>query len=231
MGDPTLNIFDAILLQGVSAPISWITNGIIGELVRMFFFYNRWREKGAELVLAIPFMRFFDICFILSVVVYFNLYSSGITPELTLGLLLVAVIVMLSFLMLPKICKRISYYLIKYQHTELSLRLLGILKMLEKSYDKMKLGRLEHLFIISFITLLIWGVELASLVFLFKDFNSSITYALKRMANNALLKNVIIYNRAAIQDTTIEYNIFFLVLIVITLVILITKNVQFKGKE
>lgn len=156
-------IGDLFLLQNLTSVFSWMTNVWIGEFFRLWFYHSKWNRQGPEMLIAVPFIRIFDLFCMLLLMLYIgnnsSTYSDNTLVLFGVGCLFVAFL----FIIFQRIATLASNFLIKYVHHKSSLTWLTIIRGLIKTFSKMKLGKPENFFTIFSLSIFIWILEWLSL--------------------------------------------------------------------
>lgn len=201
ISDRYFRISDAATMQFNSSFIGNTFNSLVGDLSKILFFGPKWNKGFYKIILVLVFLRSFDLA-LMGIFLFYNAKVGLYNNMSTLFLIfLLAFLSISSLSMLPRVGNAISCYLIKYYHNNFSIKTVRIINSFSQTYQRMKLNKIEIVFLVLLLSLAIWILELISLIFIFKQgkFENSME------SFNILLENVL-YHTFTIQGTKVMAN-------------------------
>jgi hypothetical protein len=188
--------------------------------VKVYIYHNNIKQNIWRILISLIYARFHDLLFFFIVMTYLSVNDRIIDKQtsflITIGLIIIFIIIFIS----PKLIDRIMEYLIKYNHSKASTRMVEILHSLKDTFGKMKINRSEIIFLIFFLTLGIWIFEFISIYLLTTHIadmvtSSSFIITMENIFSNAFA----IIMKQSVSTLSIYYTLY-LVLFISSLVAL-----------
>ena len=169
-------------------PVSMIFPFKIGELFRMYC-YSVAISKKLKGIVVILLDRFMDTLALVVTIVIMLVFKSEKVPTMVYLLLLFLVILLVAFIVFPKMHKVWKQYILKEKATENKIRFLHFLDFCKRIYleiAELVKSRGIILFVLSMIA---WGIEIGCATILIKMFSTGKKSSISEYLTSALSGN------------------------------------------
>jgi hypothetical protein len=209
------NEFDtknSIFVQFGAAALGNLLFPLAKDLLAIVFVFIVSKKNLFRSLISVLYLRFFDFLVITPLLYIIVLSGEPEKGGLALSLLLLLVLILFILITLPKICKIIVDYLIKYSHTKRALYLIRFFSSINQTYTDMNLNNMEKSLIIMIMTAGVWFLELMSVYVLGMNIFKNLLDAYFYMLSNVI--KYIPYTPALVLDSSM-YNPLYLSLLMI----------------
>lgn len=153
----------AITVQFGSAAIGNISFPLVKDLLAIFLFNYKNPGELSKIIISILYIRFFDFLVITPLLFILVISGSAEKQGIAITLSLIMLGVFFTLILLPRLCKLIIDYLIRFSHTNRALAFIKTLSHLKHNYSSMHLNSFDKAFMVFLLSSFAWATELTAI--------------------------------------------------------------------